>query len=138
MNRHRLAIARKLGVHRAVIPKTDAPPVGADVTFEAVGLASTLDAAIGHTRTGGQVVVIGNATPHPCVDVQQIVAREVTLTGTYASSGEYRHALRYLVEGRLDPVSLISQVRGLEEGPSAFAELHSAADPTVLKVILRP
>ena len=138
LNERRLDLARDLGADAALLPDRYQPARGVDVAFEAVGLEGTLQAAIRATRMGGCVVLVGNLTPTVAIDVQDIVARELTLAGTYASGGEFADALRLVADGLIDPRPLLSEVLPLEEGPAAFRRLHGGQELDLVKVVLEP
>ncbi len=140
----RLALALSLGADVAVKPDQSRATVheltqgaGADATFEVVGLAGTIDAAISATRIGGHVVLVGNATRMPAMDVQKVVSNELTLTGSYASAGEYEDALHLVASGAIDPQPLVSGIFPLEQGAECFERLHRAEEDLV-KIVLTP
>ncbi len=60
---------------------------GADVTFECVGRADSLNDAVRYTREGGTVVVVGMPGEEK-VDWAPIWQRELTVMGAYAYGGE--------------------------------------------------
>jgi len=144
LDAHRLELARAMGADEAVHPDVLPTQIadltggkGADITFEAVGLTQTIAAALDATRTGGTVVLIGNVAVMPPVDIQKVVSKELTLTGSYASAGEYAEAPRLVAEGAIDPSPLISGIFPLEQGPACFDRLHRGGEGLV-KIILRP
>ncbi len=141
LNERRLELARDFGADAAALPE-DADPFlpqrGADISFEAVGLASTLQSATARAGMGGRVILVGNLTPRVPLDVQDIVARELTLIGTYASGGVFADALRMVADGLVNPRPLVSEVLPLKDGPSAFDRLLKGEEKDLLKVILEP
>ena len=60
---------------------------GADVTFECVGRAASLNDAVRFTREGGMVVAVGMPGEEK-VDWAPICQRELTVTGAYAYGSE--------------------------------------------------
>ena len=141
LKERRLDLAREFGADAAALPEDAGallPENGADVRFEVVGLASTLQASAARARMGGCVVLVVNLTPTVPLGVQDIVARELTLIGTYASGGVFADALRMVAGRRIDPRPLVSEVLPLEKGPAAFDRLLSGKEKDLLKVILRP
>ncbi|MCH7522001.1 MAG: galactitol-1-phosphate 5-dehydrogenase [Candidatus Marinimicrobia bacterium] len=121
---YRLGVARQLGADRvinpaqedlkgAVLEATDGR--GAAAVFEAVGIPQTLQTAAGVTQAGGQVIAVGLRDRMVEIDMQEIISRELTLTGSYASAGEYREALDHLAAGRMVVDPLISEVLPLEQ-----------------------
>jgi L-iditol 2-dehydrogenase len=69
--------------------------------------------------------------------LQELVARELTFTGSYASSGEFRQCIDLVASGRINVEPLISDVLPLEEGPHAFERLLKAEE-NLLKIVLEP
>ena len=146
INEFRLDVASKLGADKIVNPlKSDLKEVvlsqtkdkGADVTFEAVGYAKTFGDAVSVTKTGGHVVAVGNLEKKAEFDLQELVARELTFTGSYASSGEFRDCIDLVASGKINVEPLISDISPLEEGPHAFDRLLKAQE-NLLKIVLEP
>ena len=146
INEFRLDIARKLGadevvnpgksaLKKAILGKTN--DKGADVTFEAVGYADTFQDAVSVTKIGGHVVAVGNLQKTAEFNLQELVARELTFTGSYASSGEFRDCIELVASGKINVEPLISDVLPLEEGPRAFERLLKAEE-NLLKIVLEP
>jgi len=146
INEFRLDIARKLGADEVVNPGKSAlkkailgetNDKGADVTFEAVGYAQTFQDAVSVTKLGGHLVAVGNLQKMAEFNLQQLVARELTFTGSYASSGEFRDCIELVASGKINVKPLISDVLPLEEGPRAFERLLKAQE-NLLKIVLEP
>jgi len=146
INEFRLDIARKLGadevvnpdkstLKKAVLGETDEK--AADVTFEAVGYAETFADAISVTKMGGHLIAVGNLQKMAEFDLQELVARELTFAGSYASSGEFRDCIDLVGSGKINVEPLISDVLPLEEGPRAFERLLKAEE-NLLKIVLEP
>jgi L-iditol 2-dehydrogenase len=110
---------------------------GADVAFEAVGLAATLGIAVDCTRKGGSIALVGNVSPVVDLPLQAVVTRELTLIGTCASAGEYPECLELISKGAVDVASLVSAAAPLELGADWFRRLHSG-EKGLLKVVLVP
>ena len=109
----------------------------ADHTFEAVGYAETVSAAIRGVRKGGAVTLIGNLSPEVPLPLQTVVSREITLFGSCASSGEYPEAIRLMASGEVDVAPLISARAPLADAPSWFERLHRG-EPGLMRVVLEP
>jgi L-iditol 2-dehydrogenase len=146
INEFRLDIAKKLGADKQINPlKSDLSEAilqdtegkGANVTLEAVGYAKTFADAVGITRMGGHVVAVGNLENKAEFDLQQLVAKEHTFTGSYASSGEFRDCIGLVASGKINVEPLISDVLPLKEGPEAFDRLLKAKE-NLLKIVLEP
>ena len=146
INEFRLDIACKLGADVVVNPAksnlkervfkaTDGR--GADVAFEVVGFAQTFTDAISVLKTGGYLVAVGNLQKTAEFNLQELVARELTFTGSYASSGEFRDGIDLVASGKINVQPIISGVLPLREGPIAFDRLLKAEE-NLLKIVLEP
>src|SRR5215471_11335011 len=98
---------------------------GADVAFEAVGVAPTLDLAIRSVRDAGSVALIGNVTPQVAIPLQIVVGRELTLYGSCASCGEYAACLDAIAKGDIQIGPLITATAPLSQGPQWFDRLYA-------------
>ena len=142
----RLDLARQLGSDVVVNPLesdlreailTETEGKGADVALEAVGYAKTFADAVSLVKVGGYFVAVGNLEKNAEFDLQQLVAQELTFTGSYASSGEFRKCINLVASGRINVEPLISEVLPLGEGPGAFDRLLKAEE-NLLKIVLEP
>jgi len=146
INEFRLGLASKLGADKVINPlKSDLREIvfketkdkGADVTFEVVGYAKTFRDGISITKTGGHVVAVGNLEQTAEFNLQELVARELTFRGSYASSGEFSECIGLVASGKINIEPLISGVLPLKDGLSAFERLHKAEE-NLLKIVLEP
>lgn len=146
INDFRLDVAKKLGADIIINPLksnlgevifTETQDKGANVTFEAVGYAQTFKDAVSVTKTGGYLVAVGNLEKIAEFDLQELVARELTFTGSYASSGEFRDCIDLVTTGSINVEPLISDVLPMEDGPDAFERLLKAEE-NLLKIVLEP
>ncbi len=146
INEFRLDIARTLGADVVVNPaKVSLTETvlkgtnsrGADVAFEVVGFAETFAGAISVLKTGGHLVAVGNLQKMAEFNLQELVARELTFTGSYASCGEFRDGIDLVASGKINVQPLISDVLPLREGPRAFERLLKAEE-NLLKIVLQP
>jgi len=146
INEFRLDVARKLGADEVVNPNKSAlkkiilketNDKGADVSFEAVGYAETFAEAVSVTKIGGHVVAVGNLEKTAEFDLQELVARELTFTGSYASSGEFRDCIDLVASGKINVEPLVSDVLPLKDGQRAFERLLKAEE-NLLKIVLEP
>jgi L-iditol 2-dehydrogenase len=142
----RLALASKLGATHTVNSDTDnAGEVilrltdgrGADLAFEAVGVTPTVDLALGSVRKGGAVTLVGNVAPKIEFPLQTAVTRELTISGSCASRGEYPACLDMLARGELRAEPLVTATAPLGEGAAWFERLYRK-EPGLLKVVLKP
>jgi L-iditol 2-dehydrogenase len=146
INEFRLDLAKKLGADKLINPLNSdlsnaifqqTKGKGASVTFEAVGYTKTFADAVSVTRMGGYVVAVGNLEKKAEFDLQQLVAKEHTFIGSYASSGEFRDCIKLVASGKINVEPLISDVLPLEKGPDAFNRLLEAEE-NLLKIVLEP
>jgi L-iditol 2-dehydrogenase len=146
INNFRLDLARRIRADMCINPRsadmkmeifncTDG--LGADVAFEAVGLAETFRQAMSITRTGGTLTAVGNLARGIEFNLQELVCRELTFRGSYASAGEFRASIELIASGKIDIQPLVSEVLPLADGPGAFQRLHKAEE-NLLKIILKP
>lgn len=143
---HRLALAQTLGADVLINPgredlttavKAHTNNQGTEVSFEVVGFGATLRDALAVTRTGGCVVAVGNLEPEVTLNIPALISRELTLRGTYASSGEYRTCIDLVASGRIQVEPLISKTLPLAEGQHAFDRLYTNTE-NLVKIILEP
>jgi 2-desacetyl-2-hydroxyethyl bacteriochlorophyllide A dehydrogenase len=141
----RLELARRMGADVTVNPsREDVARVvaehtggrGADLSFEAVGAAATVEQALTALRPRGTCVWVGNSQKTISVDMQASVTRELSILGSYTYTlAEFGEALQALARGDVDVRPIISRTAALEAGPELFAAL---ADPAggLVKVVL--
>lgn len=116
-----------------VLAAAASPDRGADIVVDCTGSSAGMAAAMQWLRPRGTLVLkttthdIGETTPTAWV------IDEVTVVGSRC--GPFAPALRLLASGLVDPTPLIHAERPLAEGVDA---LRQAAEPSVLKVVLRP
>jgi len=111
--------------------------LGADVVFEAVGIAPTVVTGINCLRKGGAISLIGNLAPNVEIPLQAVVTRELSLYGSCISAGEYPACLEMIASGAVNVAILISAVAPLSEGAVWFKKLHDR-EPGLMKVVLIP
>ena len=142
----RLELARRLGADYCL--KADACDVpaeirkltdgrGADAALEVVGASKSVNTAIQVLRKGGALTLVGNISPQVELPLQAVVTRELSLSGSCASCGEYPVCLELMARGVVQVAPLISAVAPLAEGADWFRRLY-ARDKGLMKVILLP
>jgi L-iditol 2-dehydrogenase len=146
VNEFRLDLARQVGTGVCLNPtKVDLKEEihkrtagrGADVVFEAVGFSETFRQAISLAKMGGCLVAVGNLQKETQFNLQELVSRELTFTGSCASAGEFRPCIDLIASGRINVRPLISEVLPLREGPAAFQRLLDGKE-NLLKIVLEP
>jgi len=142
---YRLGIAKERGAHHTINPQyedlrerlrehTGSPQV--DVSFEAVGASPTVNQALNYLKNKGKCVLVGNSVKDITIDMQNIVTRELDISGTYMyTDAEFTDAVRLLGTGETSVDFIISGQVSLEEAPAYFEEL--AENPgKLLKVVI--
>ena len=142
----RLELAHRLGAKECISPELmDVPAAvmehtgnrGADIVLEAVGLAPTVKTAVACLRKGGSLVLVGNLSPEVDLPLQKVVAGELSLYGSCASSGDYPACLEMLASGAVRVDELISAAAPLAEGASWFERPYQG-EKGLIKVCLLP
>jgi L-idonate 5-dehydrogenase len=92
-----------------------------DVAFEISGTSAGLASAIRTVRRGGTVVLIGNLPggliPAPA---NAVMAKEIDLRGSFRFGKEFFDAVRLIVEGRADVLSIVTGEKPLAAAPEAM------------------
>ncbi len=134
----KLDLAEKLGASHCV-DASDGDPVaavqaltggGADFVFECIGLAATVQQAIGMTVRGGTAVLVGvvpitEMVPIPAAD---LTLQEKRLVGSYMGSNRFRFDMPkyvdFYMDGRLLLDEMISSRIGLDEVNEALDRMR--------------
>ncbi len=122
-----LAIARAMGATQALDVGADPEALSPwraekglfDVAFECSGNAAALRGALDVLRPGGvavQVGVGGDAT----LPLNLVVAKEITLRGTFRFDAEFALAVSLLGSGRIDPAPMVTATLPMAEATAAF------------------
>lgn len=142
----KLKVASQLGADHCVNPNSvDVPAFtrertngrGADIALEVVGATQPLQTALASLRKAGSLTLVGNVSPQVELPLQSVVTRQIALTGSCASSGEYPACISLLARGAIRVEPMISSVSPLAEGPLWFQRLYHK-EPNLMKVILQP
>ena len=103
---------------------------GADIVYECVGNAGSINDALRFTRTGGKMVLVGLAATPRGVDWAPIWLNELTIAGSFAygtSTYEgqrirtFRLGLDLIASGQVDLTPLLTHTFRLEEYETALA-----------------
>jgi L-iditol 2-dehydrogenase len=145
VDEHRLQTARDLGAdmtlnvqrddyRSAIEAATEAG--GADVVYECSGAGPAAQTLLDLVRPGGRYAQIGLFGKAVSWDLDQIVLKELTVTGTFASTpASWRQALRLMADGVVNLKPLISGVFPITEWRAAFDMVEQRSG---LKTLLRP
>lgn len=122
-----LALIAKLGADRVVNVRSDPGALDEysrdkgwfDAALEASGSGVALASAIGAVRAGGTIVQLGlggDAT----LPLNTLVAKEITLRGTFRFGEEFGWAVRCITSGAIDVRPLLTETLPLEQAVKAF------------------
>ena len=110
---------------------------GANLAVEVVGNSAALNTAIASLRKGGALTIVGNLAATVDFPLQEVVTRQIRVSGSCSSCGEYPACLEMIARGTVNVDALISQVAPLSEGAAWFERLHNQ-EQGLMKVILTP
>jgi L-idonate 5-dehydrogenase len=91
-----------------------------DIAFEASGSGAALAAALAVVRPRGTIVQIGNPVGDTAVSLSPLLAKEITLRGSFRFHAEFAQAVAVLASGRFDVSPLLTEVVPLGEAVRAF------------------
>lgn len=110
---------------------------GVDLVVDAVGLEITKQQSLRLVNSGGTIVVLGLGQNQTSLPANDLVRKEVSMTGSYAyTKTDFRKAVQLIAEGHISTKGW-SAVRSLAEGPVAFKQLADGNTPES-KIFLRP
>lgn len=130
----RLDYAKKYGADTAVNVKDadlakavmDATGgVGADRVIITAGNPSAIPDSFKLVRNGGNIVLVALAHYHVEIDPMQLVARGVSLIGSYMFRWEQLDVLKMMSEGKIHVRDMITSTCPLSESGDLFAKLSS-------------
>ena len=122
-----LDLARRLGADAAFNTRTDPgaldrflPDKGwFDAVFEASGSVAALTQAIAVARPGATIVQVGIGRDAP-LPLNTVVAKEITLRGSFRFGPEFAMAAAAIGSGRIDPAPLLTEVLPMTSAVQAF------------------
>jgi L-iditol 2-dehydrogenase len=143
---HRLALARDLGADHVANVQRDDPlnlvttitpqGQGADVVYECSGAGPAVMQLLQLVRRGGRYVQVGLFGKPVMSDLDQICYREITLTGSNASTPPaWTRALQLMAHGQVRTAPLITGTYPVTEWKTAFNVFESKSG---IKLILTP
>jgi L-iditol 2-dehydrogenase len=138
----RLALAAELGADDVLAEGLDDHVAGlgdghgVDLTIDAAGVSTALQAALRLTRPAGTIVKVGWGRDPLGFSLDPLVQKALTLRGSFSHNWPvWERVIRLLAERQLDPRPLISHVAPLEAWRAAFEGMHRG---TFAKAVLRP
>lgn len=132
----RLPVAEELGADRTLVTGEADLDEPVDVFFEASGAPAALDAAVEHTRPGGEIVQIGvfHSDRTVPVDVNALVRDGIDLTTVYGrTDSSWRRAIA--IAGEVDCTPAVGPSFELDEFEKGF---DAVRDRDGIKVTLHP
>lgn len=123
-----LEVARRLGASAAFNTASDPAALDHykadkgwfDAAFEASGSGAALAGALEVLRPGGVIVQVGISGTDVSLPLNTLVAKEVSLRGTFRFHEEFEWAVGMLAAGAIDVSPLLTEVVPLEEAVRAF------------------
>ena len=128
-------LADKVNVTEEVQKLTDGR--GADIAVEVVGNTAAVNSAISSLRKGGTMTIVGNLAATVDFPLQEVVTRQISISGSCSSCGEYPACLDMIARGTINVEALISNIESLADGAQWFKRLHDQ-EQGLMKVILKP
>jgi alcohol dehydrogenase/L-iditol 2-dehydrogenase len=146
---HRLDVAKKLCAHTVLGAKGEniaewvrsfGDGLGFDVVIDATGVSSSLKLALEIVRQAGQITKVGWGPQPVNFSLDPLVAKVVTLQGSFGPRSEgnwplWEKVISLLASGQLNPEGVLNRVLPLAEWREGFEEMRSKK---ALKVALQP
>jgi alcohol dehydrogenase len=111
--------------------------LGADVAFEAVGVAQTFELATELIRPCGRVANIGVHGKPATLHLEKLWIRDVTVTTGLVDTYTIPRLMKLVASGRLDPTIFATHRFALGDTMSAYDTFADAASTNALKVVLQ-
>ncbi len=117
---------------------------GADLIFDCVGNAASIDDGLRFTRSGGRMVLVGLAATPKGVDWTPIWLHEIEIKGSYTYGLElyqerwvrtFQVALDLIAEGKVNLAPLVTHRFRLEEYRRALATVAGKGQSGVIKAV---
>jgi S-(hydroxymethyl)glutathione dehydrogenase/alcohol dehydrogenase len=132
----KLELARVNGATHTVNAATDDPVEsvrsltdgGADVVFEAIGLAATWSQGLEMVDDGGRFVAVGIGGRGATADVEitRTVRRAISILGSYGGrvSADMPEVIRLAAAGEIDPGKMVTRRFALDDAAAAYETLE--------------
>lgn len=141
LQEYRRSFALEQGAHLAFDP-ADPDDVarardqagGFDVIFEASGAPAAVSANLELVERGGTIVQIGSIQSDVTMPANLIMAKELTVLGSFRYGEVYETAMSLLASRRVDVRPLISRTFSYDQTPDAFALAARREDTVKVQV----
>src|ERR1700710_1445111 len=110
--------------------------LGADVSFEAVGVPQTFELATELIRPGGRVANIGVHGAPATLHLERLWIRNVTITTGLVDTSTIPQLMKLIARAQLDPPLFATHHFALEDTMAAYDTFADAAATDALKVVL--
>jgi alcohol dehydrogenase len=110
--------------------------LGADVSFEAVGVPQTFELATELIRPGGRVANIGVHGAPATLHLETLWIRDITVTTGLVDTYTIPTLMKLVASGRLDPMVFATHRYPLGDTMAAYDTFSDAANTGALKVVL--
>src|SRR5579884_828530 len=110
--------------------------LGADASFEAVGVPETFELAADLVRPGGRIANIGVHGKPASLHLEKLWIRDVTITTGLVDTFSIPQLMRLIATGRLDPSLFATHRFALDDTMAAYDVFGDAANSGALKVVL--
>jgi alcohol dehydrogenase len=110
--------------------------LGADVSFEAVGVPETFELAAEMIRPGGRVANLGVHGAPATLHLETLWIRDVTITTGLVDTYTIPTLMKLISSGRLDPTIFATHRFALGDTMAAYDTFADAATTGALKVVL--
>uniref|UniRef100_K3YIQ8 Enoyl reductase (ER) domain-containing protein n=1 Tax=Setaria italica TaxID=4555 RepID=K3YIQ8_SETIT len=149
VDEHRLSVARSLGADAAVRVSPRPDDVGEeveriraalggaeiDVTLDCAGFSKTVATALGATRPGGKVCLVGMGHNEMTVPLTSAAIREVDVVGVFRYKDTWPLCIEFLRSGKVDVKPLITHRFGFSQREVEEAFEVSARGRDAIKVM---
>lgn len=146
LEQNKLDLALQLGADHALLAgqvdvaeevKKLTDDQGTDIAMEVVGNTAAVNTALSSLKKGGALTMVGNLAATVDFPLQEVVTRQISVTGSCSSCGEYPACLEMIARGSINVDALMSGVAPLSEGAGWFDRLYKQ-EQGLMKVILQP
>ncbi len=139
----RLDLAKEFGADEVIngsgdvvsVIKNLTEGIGVDRVVIAAGVPGILEKSIEMVRNGGNIVLVALMHQKVELDPFPIVARQISLLGSYMFTTEFGDVIKSIAEKKINVDNLITSVHPLSDGVEVFKNLCQCDCPDV-KIIL--